>query len=127
MLKLLQVTAFIALFSSCAAFVTGTTDEIRVSSEPAGVYFRSNFGHLGTTPARIDVPCDEPLEITYFQPGYRDQKLRVDTQLSGWVWGNILSGFIGSIVDFAGPGFTHTHKAVHARLVPAPKKSPGVR
>ncbi len=120
MKKLVPAVLLLALTTSCASLFTGMTDEIRVTSEPAGAYFRTNLGHFGQTPARIDVPGNKLVEVVYFTQGFVDQEQRLNTRMSHWVWGNVITGFLGALVDVAGPGFTHTQDFIHANLQTKP-------
>jgi len=111
--------ALALLFSSCASIVTGATDDILVTSEPEGAFFRTNVGQAGRTPKTIWIEDDEPLEVLFQAKGYASEKVQVSTRPSFWIIGNLLlGGPIGVLIDFAGSGRVHSTDHVHVQLRP---------
>ncbi len=56
----------------------------------------------GATPQMIKLPRKNEYQIEFSVPGYNSQSIPLTKGLNGWVWGNLLIGWIpGFIVDFA--------------------------
>ena len=94
--------------TGCAAIAGGGTSQaVSLSSEPSGAKFtiKSSSGIQmvqGTTPSTVRLPRKNEYQIEIALDGYRPQTLALTKALNGWVWGNILFGWIvGFIVDFA--------------------------
>jgi len=56
----------------------------------------------GTTPQTIKLPRKNEYQIEFSVPGYRSQSLALTKGVNGWVFGNLLIGWIpGLIIDYA--------------------------
>jgi hypothetical protein len=56
----------------------------------------------GSTPQTIKLPRKNEYQIEFAVPGYRSQSVPLTKGLNGWVWGNLLIGWVpGFIIDFA--------------------------
>ena len=91
------VRILIALFltlgtTSCASIITGSTDTVKILSEPSGANYQTNQGHSGVTPAEVSVPDGVDLEVRCWAPGYAESVTVVESRMSGWLFGNILIG-----------------------------------
>ncbi len=121
MKSFLAVLALVLCGSSCASIVTGGTDDILITSQPDGAYFRTNLGQSGRTPQSISIPDDQPLSVSFRLEGYEDQSASVGTRMSAWVLGNIVfGGLIGLVVDVAADGNVHKTDHVHVVMYPLP-------
>jgi len=119
MKSLFPVLVLTSLLCSCASIITGSTDDILVTSHPAGASFRTSLGTRGTTPQTITVPDDEDISITISEDGYEEYNTFVGTRYSWWIVGNaVLGGIIGLVVDVAAYGHVHDSDHVHVDLSP---------
>jgi hypothetical protein len=94
--------------TACATIAGGGTSQgVSVSSEPSSASFvvKSSSGiqmASGQTPQTIKLPRKNEYQIEFSVPGYRSQSIALTKGLNGWVWGNLVIGWIpGFIVDFA--------------------------
>jgi hypothetical protein len=94
--------------SACATLVGGGTKQaVGISSDPSGASFavKSSSGlqmAVGKTPQTISLPRKNEYQIEFSVPGYRTQSMALTKALNGWVFGNLIIGWIpGLIIDFA--------------------------
>ena len=104
----LPVVVAAALLSGCATIVGGgTSQRVTFNAAPSGatVTVKSSSGiQMAQTnaPATVRLPRKNEYQVEIAVPGYRTQTLALTQGLNGWVWGNLLIGWIpGFIVDFA--------------------------
>lgn len=104
--------------SSCASIMTGGTDDILVTSEPSGVFFKTDLGHHGRTPMTISVTDHEPVHFLFRQKGFESYETRLNRRMSLWIVGNaVIGGPIGVLIDLAGGnGWVHAGDRVHVKL-----------
>jgi len=125
---LTAVSAF--LLAGCATVVRGTTNQVQVTSEPSGAQARTTLGHSCTTPCTLTIERKLAFSVIYTMPGYLEQTIPVNTQVSGGgaagMAGNILlGGVVGVVADAAtGAGLDHVPNPVHAILAKAPSGKP---
>jgi hypothetical protein len=93
--------------SACATLVGGGSSQgVSIASEPSGASFivKSSSGMQmasGTTPQTISLPRKNEYAIEFTVPGYRSQSLPLTKGVNGWVFGNLLIGWVpGLIIDF---------------------------
>lgn len=56
----------------------------------------------GQTPQTIRLPRKNEYQIEFTSPGFQPQKIALTKGTNGWIWGNLLVGWIvGFAVDFA--------------------------
>jgi hypothetical protein len=92
----------------CATLVGGGPSQpVSLNSTPAGASFtvKSSSGiqmAAGTTPQTLRLPRKNEYQIDFTVPGYKTQSVALTKGTNGWIWGNLLIGWIvGFIVDFA--------------------------
>jgi len=96
----LLATPMMAL--GCASVFEGTTQAITFNSEPSGAQIVINGMPMGVTPATITLKRFEydDAPVLFKKDGYHDQYARLHTEVTGWFWGNIISGgLLGSSTD----------------------------
>ena len=106
-LTLIAATAAIAL-SGCATIVSGTTQELKINSNPAGavVYIGTmvtsngqstmvNRVAVGQTPMTVKIYRKDG-GIMLEKPGYQPTQLPLTTRMNKWVWGDIAAGSLMS-------------------------------
>jgi hypothetical protein len=99
----------VSVLSGCATILGGGTSQgISLTGEPSGVQYtiRAASGiqlTQGQTPSQVRLPRNQEYQIEFSAPGYQSQKLALTKGLNGWIWGNLLVGWvIGFGVDFIG-------------------------
>jgi hypothetical protein len=100
--RLVLALAGSALLSACATIVTGTTQIIKIDSNPQGakvftaekitqngatVY--ANRTEAGVTPATVAIPRKDGA-VLLEKNGYEPIEVPLTRGMSGWVWGDIV-------------------------------------
>ncbi|OAI48706.1 hypothetical protein AYO43_11105 [Nitrospira sp. SCGC AG-212-E16] len=96
----LLVTPMLAL--GCASIIEGKSQAVTFNSEPAGAQIVINGIPMGVTPATISLRKSDydNATVQFKKEGYHDQQASLHTKVTGWFWGNILSGgLFGSSTD----------------------------
>jgi hypothetical protein len=103
--------------------ISGSTQKIRVTSQPSGATVTAEPGG-----ARVTAPAtmalrrkDGPYRLTFAMDGYQPYTVTLKTGTNGWLWGNLLiGGLIGITVDSSTGASTKLSPGeVHANLVRA--------
>jgi hypothetical protein len=90
---------------SCATIMTGSSQDINFSSNPAGAQIKINGVSMGSTPMVLKLKSGKEHAVKLELSGYLPYETQITKSVSGWVWGNLLFGGIpGLIVDFATGG-----------------------
>ncbi len=103
----------VALGLGCATIVSGTSDEVRLSSKPSGASVTVRPGALSfTTPTTVELSCSQgPYLLTFALEGYESQRAYIAAKGNPWLYGNILLGGVpGILVDWL--------TGAYVRLVP---------
>jgi hypothetical protein len=103
------VTCLIAILTmNCGTIVHQTTQQVHVTSEPAGAAVTVQCGDVNNdpkllTPAVVTLHRKpEYCSIKLNKEGYAEKELKFGRQMSGWYLGNVIvGGIIGLIVDGA--------------------------
>jgi len=105
MKKLIYIGAliFCYILSGCASIVSGSTQEVKFSSNPTGAIVWADGVNLGLTPVTANLNRNKKNQkIKIELEGYKSQELILKRKLNGWFFGNILlGGVIGIIIDAA--------------------------
>src|SRR5262245_60518029 len=91
-----------SLSTGCATIVSGSTQDISVSSVPAGATVTADpGGWKATTPGTLTLKRkDGPYKVTFTLEGHDPYSVWLTTDTNAWLWGNlIIGGIIGLIVD----------------------------
>lgn len=89
-----------ALVSACGTIIQGTTQQVSISSAPAGAEVTVDNVSLGTTPLVGDLKRKDHHLVRITLAGYRPYEIALARSVSGWVAGNIVfGGIIGLAVD----------------------------
>lgn len=87
------------LVAGCASVVSGSTQKVRVLSEPPDAML-SVGDRSTTTPAVMDLSRDRDYEIVIRKPGYVTARRKVLRHANPWIAGNVLSfGGVGMEID----------------------------
>jgi hypothetical protein len=99
----------LAVFTvNCGSIVHQTTQQVRVSSEPAGAAVTVACGDVHNDP-KLVTPAVVTLHrkpeycgVKLNKEGYAEKELKFGRKMSGWYLGNVLvGGIIGLVVDAA--------------------------
>ena len=106
--SLLVAVGLMALLSGCATIVGGGSSQaVRVEATPGGAAFavKSSSGlqmASGVAPQALRLPRKNEYQIDFTVPGYQPQTAVITRGSNGWIWGNLLFGWIvGFAIDFA--------------------------
>ena len=112
----LAIVLVLAL-AGCATIIHGSTQDIRVSSQPSGAVVRVN-GMATTTPGVLKLERKGLHTLVFEKSGYRSVEVRLNKTVDGWLFGNILfGGIIGLVIDFvSGSAYKLTPTEVNAVL-----------
>ncbi|WP_020185554.1 PEGA domain-containing protein [Methylopila sp. 73B] len=134
-MRFVLVIAAAASLAGCASITRGSTNQITVTTEPAGASVRTSMNHgCPTSPCTFTVGRKDEFIVTASKPGYRDAAMPVKTRIAGsgaaGFAGNVLvGGVIGMGVDAAtGATLEHYPNPIVLALQPeAPASAPGPR
>jgi hypothetical protein len=106
-LTILAVLGLPLFAGGCATIVGGGTNQpVTVQSTPAAANFTitSSSGlqmSQGSTPSTVSLPRRNEYQIVVELAGYQPQSTVLTKGINGWIWGNLLFGWIiGFGVDF---------------------------
>jgi len=104
----LILLAPMALLSACATMIEGTSDNITVTTTPAGAMCTidregQRVGAVAATPASIRInKSRRDLSVTCGKEGYVSSTIAVEAGFTGTTFANILlGGVVGVVVDAA--------------------------
>ena len=89
----------LAALSGCTWVVQGTTQDVRVVTEPPGAEV-SVAGQRKTAPATFALPKEDHTVVVR-REGYHEKRVALERHVSPWFIGSILMGVVGSVVDIA--------------------------
>ncbi len=118
----LVATLLISSLSGCATIVNGTSQKIRVTSDPSGAVLVVDGRDSYTTPVKLRLERRRDHLLEFSKEGYEGQKIKLMHVISEVVVGNtLLGGPVGWVFDiFAGSQYKLVPNPVHAEL----KKNP---
>jgi len=120
-LLILCVALSASVFAGCATIISGSTQDISVTSVPSGATVTAEPGGMkATTPGVLVLNRKAgPYKVTFTLDGHDPYSVMLTTDMNGWVWGNlILGGIIGLVVDMStGASIKLTPEEVNANLV----------
>jgi hypothetical protein len=125
---MLGCTAFaagLAVLSGCATITRGTTEDLKIQSEPTGAAVQLSTGQTGVTPCSFELKRKKDLAVTVRMDGFQPVEIPVESKVAaagaaGMAGNAIIGGVIGIGVD-AATGATKSLKPnpVHVHLVAA--------
>ncbi len=121
----LIAVGLLATCSGCATMMSGTTERIRIESEPPGAQVTVD-GKTYTTPVDVTLPRGRSHEVAFELPAHEPARRTIRQETNGWTWGNVLiGGVIGVVVDEAsGAAGDLEPDVVSVRLTPLPAAPP---
>ena len=122
LLPFLALLLLLNVTSGCATIVNGSSVDVTLATIPPGATATIN-GQSYITSNQVTVPIRRGKEGTIHieKEGYEAQDVRLNRQLGGWVWGNILfGGLIGFGIDLISEkGYGVDPNEVNVTLKPA--------
>lgn len=119
--------ALVVLLGSCASIMSGSRQEIDISSDPpAQLRIESGTGELffeGFAPSVVDLPRANSYDLTVSAPGYEDYRVTIRQDFNVWVIGNVVVGavVIGTGIDLLTGAFWNlTPEFIHVELEQRP-------
>ncbi len=108
--------------SGCATAINGTSQKIKVSSEPQGALVTVDGNKSYTTPVKLRLERRRDHELVFAKEGYENQKVAVVHVLSEAVCGNLfLGGPVGWFFDiFAGTQYKLIPNPIYVKLETKP-------
>ena len=96
------------VLNGCAAILGGGTSQaVSMESQTTGASYKIksssglDFGS-GSIPNTVKLGRRNEYQVEIDAPGYKTQNVVLTKSLNGWVWGNLLIGWlVGFVVDFA--------------------------
>lgn len=114
---LLLITAM--ALQGCASLVHGTDQQVLIHSVPSGADIHLNGNYRGTTPQTLTLQRGAEYTLLLEHPGYQPWDLDLERRLSGWTFGNLVTGMLGAGVDAVdGAAFRVYPPGVTATLIP---------
>ena len=109
-IRIAAAFAAILILQGCASIVGESEYPVAVSSAPEGASFeiRNRSGqvvHSGSAPSTVTLKSGkgyfsgQTYTLLFKKEGYSDKTVTLDSNISGWYWGNILfGGLIGMLI-----------------------------
>src|ERR1051325_8256474 len=92
------LAVFATLGAGCASLVSGSSQKVRINSEPAGANARIEAQNV-TTPGVATLKRDRNYTVYISKEGYEEQKVYLNMEMNPWVWGNF--SLVGMIIDMS--------------------------
>ncbi|MEP5340760.1 MAG: PEGA domain-containing protein [Algibacter sp.] len=90
----------ILLFSSCATIITGSRQNVEISSTPSSAKVFINEIEIGQTPVEKQLKRNQDYQLVLKLDGYKTYNTKLERKFNAWYIGNIaFGGLIGLIVD----------------------------
>jgi len=104
--------------SGCATIITGTSQKVPVSSDPAGATVRVDGKKTYTTPVRIKLERKKDHLLLFAKEGYENEEVKLLHTISGAIAGNAaLFGIAGLLVDnYTGAQYKLIPTKVHVSM-----------
>ncbi len=122
-MKVLVIGAALTI-SGCSSVMSGTSQNVTVTSNVSGANVIVNGNSVGTTPVTARVKRESKMHYIVKKEGYEPYQATMETKMDPWFFGNIIiGGVLGSTTDFA---LGTTNKIdpdnLYVELVPAGSK-----
>lgn len=106
----------VGVLSGCASIVSDTDSTTYIETTPEKCHCTlhgQDFKRVVNTPDSVHLPSEAaPIIISCEAEGYRTNSTELDTEVDGWIFGNIIfGGIIGAVVDASrGAGMEYPDK-----------------
>lgn len=90
----------ILLLSGCATIISGSRQNVEISSEPSSAKVYINEVEIGKTPVQRKLKRNQEYQLILKLDGYKTYETKLERKFNAWYIGNVLiGGIIGLIVD----------------------------
>ncbi|WP_121666163.1 PEGA domain-containing protein [Mesonia aquimarina] len=90
----------ILLFSSCATIISGSRQEVKITSEPSEAKVYINEIEVGNTPVEKNLKRNQEYSLILKLDGYETYTTKLERKFNAWYIGNIaFGGLIGILID----------------------------
>ncbi len=105
-MKVLIILPVVMLLGiGCATIIHGRSQDLTFASEPSGATIKIDGALKGVTPTSITLRRNKHYIVSFEKDGYEPEEQTIKSQLSPWLFGNILiGGIIGIVIDLAAGG-----------------------
>lgn len=97
------ITVFTFGISGCATIVQGTTQKIKVSSDPPDATVQVDGKVAGTTPLKLRLKTHKDHDLVFMKDGYKEEKITLLRVVGSATCGNI---FMWGVAGWAVDGLT---------------------
>ena len=106
----------LTVFYGCGTIKNGTTQDLMISSSPAGAEVMVDGVELGQTPLSVNLSRKDRPTISVRMQGYENFQTSLDRKMSAWT---ILGGPVGWLIDDATGGmYKLSPDQLNVQLVP---------
>lgn len=86
--------------SSCATIISGSRQNVEITSEPSAAKVYINEIEIGTTPIQQNLKRNQEYNLMLKLDGYATYETKLEKKFNAWYIGNIaFGGLIGIIID----------------------------
>lgn len=92
------------LLSGCGTLALGSSQLVRINSQPQGAQIAINGQVLGLTPATVRLSTTSMHIMQVALPGYEPQVIQLNKVFNNWTWLNLLllpAGILTGLIGFA--------------------------
>ena len=90
----------VLLLSSCATIISGSRQNVEITSEPISAKVYINEIEIGQTPVQKNLKRNQEYQLTLKLDGYKTYETKLEKKFNVWYIGNVLiGGIIGLVID----------------------------
>ncbi|QNK77959.1 PEGA domain-containing protein [Winogradskyella sp. PAMC22761] len=90
----------VLLLSSCATIISGSRQNVEITSEPSSAKVYINEIEIGQTPVQKNLRRNQEYQLTLKLDGYKTYETKLEKKFNAWYIGNVLiGGIIGLVID----------------------------
>ncbi|MEP1490374.1 MAG: PEGA domain-containing protein [Algibacter sp.] len=90
----------VILLSSCATIISGSRQNVEITSEPSSAKVYINEIEIGNTPVQKNLKRNQEYQLILKLDGYKTYETKLEKKFNAWYIGNIaFGGLIGIIID----------------------------
>ena len=90
----------VLLLSSCATIISGSRQNVEITSEPISAKVYINEIEIGETPVQKNLKRNQEYQLTLKLDGYKTYETKLEKKFNVWYIGNVLiGGIIGLVID----------------------------
>ena len=90
----------VLLLSSCSTIISGSRQNVEITSEPISAKVYINEIEIGETPVQKNLKRNQEYQLTLKLDGYKTYETKLEKKFNVWYIGNVLiGGIIGLVID----------------------------